>query len=129
MIRPAIETKQVKTPDTGITVTLKTKLNYGDRKTISNLLLGDIQIDIDGADKNDPKGSIGLQKIDAVRAQEVSHLTILRSMVAWDVTEEDGSLIPITSENIEEILTEDDATFLSNSIEPDTETKKKSVNN
>ena len=103
MIRPKLAQKEVSTP-LGIKVMLRS-LSYGDSKAINAEAFGDTPIGTD-------------VKITMAQAQEMMTLTVLKAMVSWDVTEEDGSKTPINKETIEEIFTDEDFAFLVGEIKP-----------
>ena len=114
--RIAPETIQAVTPDTGITVRLKSKQSYGDRKSIYSAVFGSLSVNMEN-----PADT----KITLEQAYELSSTTLFRSLVSWDLTEEDGSTTPITKASIEESLSEDDVNFLMKLIEVKPEEVKK----
>lgn len=119
-VRPTIPTKEVKTPDTGITVTVKERLTYGESKSIFAEIFSQVEYDTKDAKPE--------SKVTLPQAQNMTSRTLEKAVLAWDVTEEDGSATPVTLENMEEIFTEDDIAFILNHVKkPDNEKKNKSA--
>lgn len=110
--RPKLPTVQVTTPDSAIQVTLKTVQTYGDSKAIYQSVLGSTPLNVD-AEAAAPRPTITL-----AQAQEMIGTTLERMIAGWDLTEDDGTAIPVTKEAIESVLTDGDVNFLMAQIKP-----------
>lgn len=99
MQRPEVATKEVTLPS-GIVANLKTTFTYGDDKAVREAVLGEMTV---GSEK---------VQVSYAQAEKMVSTKILRGMIAWNVTEPDGSPTPITAENIDDILTDQDVTFI-----------------
>lgn len=119
-VRPSIPTIKVTTPDTGIEVELKSYLTYGDNKEIFATIFNDVYVGGEADDK---------LKTTVSQAQEMIGLTVLKAIVSWNVTEENGTSIEPNKENVEAILTDKDVNFLATQVRSSEDVKKKSVSN
>lgn len=109
MQRKQIATREVVVPS-GYTLTIKDKLSWGDERKVQIKALGGAEVD-------------GAGKINFEQSFNWLSANTKKKIIAWDVTEEDGTPTPLTDENIDEILSQEDADFLAKQLVVETDPK------
>lgn len=115
MERPKIETVDVTVP-TGYVITLKKKLTYGENQKRENAIYGDIEVGGDAAEF----------KMKVAQASETEPVTIFYHIVSWDATE-NNEAIPVSLDNVKNILFEEDIKLLYSKIKAFEPNKKKEI--
>ena len=107
-----MDTKQIKTPDTGVTLIVKSRQSYADYKAIYRTVFGSVTVN------SQPQDNVNFEQ-----AQAMVDTTLQRMVIDWDYAV-DGVKVPYTFEELENVLTEKDVTYVISALKAD-ETEKK----